>query len=354
MKIIEVCLKREKYPIYLGYPLEEIGQLFIKHECGNKVFIITDENVSRFYSNAVRHSLENAGKKVDICVVKPGEPSKTIKTAYHLIEKCSQFGLDRTDTIIALGGGVVCDLAGFVASIYLRGISLVSIPTTLLAQVDASVGGKNGVNLPWGKNLVGTFHQPSFVVMDISTLKTLPEREISQGMAEVIKCGIIRSKKLFQFLLSTDKKEIKNHFDSIISECITIKKRVVEMDEKDTKGIREILNFGHTIGHAIEINSRKLNHGECVALGMICETFIAVQKGFCRYCLFENIKELVKKFNLPTKTNISSQKVVHSLLFDKKTKGGKLRFVLPVRPGAVKTGVEISTNDIISNWEKWQ
>ncbi|MCM8789006.1 MAG: 3-dehydroquinate synthase, partial [Candidatus Omnitrophica bacterium] len=247
-----------------------------------------------------------------------------------------------------------CDLAGFISSIYMRGIRFVSIPTTLLAQVDASIGGKTAINLPWGKNLIGTFHQPFFVVMDFSTLQTLPDREISQGMAEVIKSAIIRNRKLFDRLKKIEPSEIRKHLKYFIPECVLIKKRVVEDDEKEKKGIREILNFGHTLGHAIEINSKKLNHGESISVGMVGETFLALKKGICSYSTFEDVRFIVKKYRLPTKSDVSADTAVKSMLFDKKTKGGKLRFVLPVRIGAVKTGVEIAPEEIILNWEKWQ
>jgi len=286
-------------------------------------------------------------------VLKHGEKSKTIKVAYELLRECSLFGMDRSDIIVALGGGVICDIAGFVSSIYLRGIRFVSVPTSLLAQVDASIGGKTAINLPWGKNLIGTFHQPFFVVMDFATLKTLPEREISQGMAEIIKSAIIRSKKLFNFLENIEKTKINNHFKNLVYECVLIKKGVVENDEKEEKGIREILNFGHTLGHAIEINSKQLNHGESVAVGMIGETFLALIKGYCSYTTFDRIRNMIKTYDLPIKSDVSGKKVTESLLFDKKTKGGKYRFVLPIRIGAVKTGVEITADEVISNWEKW-
>ncbi|MGB9642702.1 MAG: 3-dehydroquinate synthase [Candidatus Ratteibacteria bacterium] len=353
MEILTVSLSNVIYPIYLDYPLKKIGNLFHKHQCGKKILVITDENVARLYADVVVKSVSSM-KNVHLSVVKPGESSKTIKVAYQLIKECSLFGMDRTDTIIALGGGVISDLAGFVSAIYLRGIRLISIPTTLLAQVDASVGGKTGINLPWGKNLVGAFHQPFFVVMDFSTLESLPAREISQGMAEIIKCAVIRSKKLFDLLQDVPGEDIKKYFKFLVRECISIKKRVVESDEKEEKGIREILNFGHTIGHAIEINSKLLNHGESVALGMLGETFLAVKRNFCSYSLFENLRALVKKYGLPVKCDVSVKRVSHSLTFDKKMKGGKIRCVMPLRIGAVKTGVEISPEEVISNWEQWQ
>ncbi len=354
MKKITIELKQKKYPVYLGYPVSRIGKLFDRHSCGKRILVITDENVSRLYSETICKSLAHCGKRVKLAVIKPGEQSKTIRTAYNLIKECSLSGMDRSDTIVALGGGVVCDLAGFVASIYLRGIGLVSIPTSLLAQVDASVGGKTAVNLPWGKNLIGSFYQPCFVVMDFSTLDTLPAREIAQGMAEVIKCAVIRSRKLFNLLCDVHPSEIEKHISTIVHECIMIKKSVVEADEQEKKGIREILNFGHTIGHAIEINSRNLNHGECVSLGMIAETFLSMTRGYCSETLFKNVKELVKKFSLPSKTNVNAKKVADALVYDKKTKMGRIRFVLPLRIGSVKTGVEISPEEVISTWEKWQ
>ncbi|MCM8817726.1 MAG: 3-dehydroquinate synthase [Candidatus Omnitrophica bacterium] len=353
MKKIEVSLNSKSYPIYIGCSLKKIGDLFRKYPAGEKILIITDENVSNLYSENISRSLISIGKKVDIFVIKPGEASKNFEVAYELLKKCSLFGMDRSDIIIALGGGVVCDLAGFVAAIYLRGIKFVSIPTTLLAQVDASIGGKTGINLPWGKNLIGVFHQPYFVVMDIQTLNTLPEREINQGMAEIIKTAVIRSKKLFTFLQKLEKSQLHRFFSRLVYECVLIKKRVVESDEKEEKGIREILNFGHTFGHAVEINSKNLNHGESVAVGMIGETYIAFKKGLCSQKLFKDIISLVEKYGLPTRSDVSASKLVDSIRYDKKAKGGRSRFVLPVRVGAVKTGVEVSPEEILLYWEKW-
>ncbi|HOC02694.1 MAG TPA: 3-dehydroquinate synthase [Candidatus Ratteibacteria bacterium] len=354
MKKIVVNLKQKRYPVYLGCSISKIGELLKEHTCGVRVVVITDKNVGQLYSERIRTILINCEKKVKVVEIKPGEQSKTIKTVYDIIKECSLFGLDRSDIIIALGGGVVCDIAGFVASIYLRGIRFISIPTSLLAQVDASVGGKTGINLPWGKNLVGTFYQPYFVIMDFSTFDTLPKKEISQGIAEVIKYAVIRSKTLFNLLMDIDPSQIEKYIDTIVYECIVIKKKVVEADEQEKKGIREILNFGHTIGHAIEINSKRLNHGESISLGMIAETFLSMKKGYCSEVLFNDVKSLVKKFSLPFKTDIDVKKVADTLVYDKKVKMGKIRFVLPLRVGAVKTGVEISPEEVISTWGDWQ
>lgn len=353
MKKIEVSLKGKRYAIYIDFPISSIGELFRKHPVGKKILIITDENVLSIYGEKVFRSLTSTGKNINILSIKPGEISKTFEVAFGLLKKCSKFGMDRDDIIIALGGGVVCDLAGFIASIYLRGIRFVSIPTTLLAQVDASIGGKTGINLPWGKNLIGSFHQPYFVVMDFATLRTLSEREIGQGMAEIIKSAIIRSKNLFTFLKELKKTELHRFYSRLVCECILIKKRVVEADEKEEKGIREILNFGHTLGHAIEINSKKLNHGESVAVGMAGETYIALKKGYCSLAVFEEIISLLKKYCLPIKSDVSARKVVTSIIYDKKSKGGKPRFVLPVRIGVVQTGVEVLPEEILLHWEKW-
>ncbi len=238
MKKIVISLRGNKSEIYLECPLKRVGDLLERYCCGKKAFIITDETVNKLYAEAICVSVQKTGRKVQVSVIKNGESSKTFNVAYRLLKECSLFGMDRSDTIIAIGGGVVTDIAGFVSSIYLRGIKLVSIPTTLLAQVDASIGGKTAVNLPWGKNLVGSFHQPLFVLMDFSTLKTLPSREISQGIAEIIKTAIIRSKELFNFLKKNNTSEITKKFMYVISQCVIIKKKVVEQDERETKRIR--------------------------------------------------------------------------------------------------------------------
>ena len=355
MKKIKVNLKSDSYFVYAGYPLEKIGEKLSDKKFGKKVLLLTDKNVSAIYGNKVVQSLKKLAKKeVTLFEIKPGEESKTFENTYKIICECSDFKMERIDTVLTLGGGVVSDIGGFAASIYLRGINFVACPTSLLAQVDASVGGKTGVDLPWGKNLVGSFYQPSFVYMDIKTLDTLPEREIKQGIAEVIKCGMIKSKTLFDFLGKFDFEKIEKKYRYIVEESVKIKRVVVEKDEEE-KGLREILNFGHTFGHAVEITYLpKYTHGEAVSLGMVGETFLSWKLGFCKKETLDSLIKILKKYNLPyNMKEIKIRKVLSVMKYDKKVRQGKLRFVFPERIGKVKRGVEVTPEYILKKWKEW-
>ena len=237
---------------------------------GNKIFVLTDKNVDKFYGDKVINELEAAGYDTKKLALEPGEETKAFFTLPKVYDELLNFKLTRSDLILTLGGGVIGDLGGFVASTYLRGVPFIQCPTTLLAQVDSSVGGKVGVDLDRGKNLVGSFYQPIKVIIDPNVLETLSDRVFNDGMAEVIKYGCIKDEEFFNKLLNyKDKEEVMNNIEYIIHNCCKIKKEVVEKDEKDT-GERMLLNFGHTIGHAIEqyYKYSKYTHGEAVAIGM--------------------------------------------------------------------------------------
>jgi len=346
---MKVNLKNNGYFVCVGYPLEEIGRKLSDKKFGKKVLVLTDKNVSTFYGKKVVQSLKKLGKKeVVLFEINPGEESKTFENTYKIICECFDFKMERIDTVLTLGGGVVSDLGGFVASIYLRGINFVACPTSLLAQVDASVGGKTGVDLPWGKNLVGSFYQPAFVYIDIKTLDTLPEREIKQGIAEVIKHGMIKSKNLIDFLEKFDFEKVKKKYRYIVEENVKIKGEVVEKDEKE-KGLREILNFGHTFGHAVEITYLpKYTHGEAVALGMVGETFLSWKLGICKKETLDRLIKILKKYNLPYNVKeVKIRKVLSLMKYDKKVRQGKLRFVFPERIGKVKRGIEVTPGSIL-------
>jgi len=254
MKIIKLNLNERTCPIYIGANLSKIGEIFSKFNLGKKVLIISNARILSLYGKVVEKSLKDAGFDIFLARVPEGEEYKSLSEAIKLYECCLKYKLDRSSTILSLGGGVIGDLSGFVAATYLRGVNFINIPTTLLSQVDASIGGKVAVNLPAGKNLVGSFYQPKLVYVDLSLLKTLPSKEIKNGMAEIVKYGIIKDAQFFSYLEENFEK-IKNlneeALHSIITRSVEIKVKVVEEDEREEKGKREILNFGHTFGHAI-------------------------------------------------------------------------------------------------------
>ncbi|MCS7181026.1 MAG: 3-dehydroquinate synthase, partial [bacterium] len=339
MEKIKVSLGENSYYIYIGYHLEKIKREIEKLNFGNKFVILSDKNVFKLYGEIVKKTLEN--KTVHCIVLSCGEKQKNFNNVLKIINQLVKFKINRDDTIINLGGGVINDIGGFVSSIYMRGIKYISIPTTLLAQVDASIGGKTGINLKFGKNLIGTFYQPSLVYIDLNTLDTLPYREIKQGIAELIKYGVIKNEKIFETLEKVKLKELKDNYEFLVKESVKVKVDVVEKDEKEKKGLREILNFGHTLGHGIEItNIKKFSHGDAVCLGMIGESYIAFKKGLCDNDVYIRIKNLGRKFKLKTSfEKLDLEKVIEFMKYDKKIKKGNLRFVLPEKIGKVIPGV---------------
>ncbi|EOR27834.1 3-dehydroquinate synthase [Clostridium sartagoforme AAU1] len=296
--------------------VHEIKNLFK----GKKIFIITDKNVDKFYGNLVLNNLINSGYDVKKLVLKPGEETKNFSTLPLVYDELLNFKFTRSDLIITLGGGVIGDLGGFVASTYLRGVAFVQCPTTLLAQVDSSVGGKVGVDLDKGKNLVGSFYHPKKVVIDPEVLNTLSDRVFNDGMAEVIKYGCIRDKEFLGNLINySNKKEVMNNIEYIIHNCCKIKKEIVEKDEKDM-GQRMLLNFGHTIGHAIEqyFNYTKYTHGEAVAIGMYEITKLSEELGITKIGTKEVIKDILIKYQLPYELTIDINELTETMKLDKK------------------------------------
>ncbi|MCM8772836.1 MAG: 3-dehydroquinate synthase [Candidatus Omnitrophica bacterium] len=350
MEKIRVNLGDENsHNIYIGYPLEKIAENLKFEIFGNKIIILSDKNVFSLYGENLKKNLKNTGKKIKEIVIQPGEKQKNLKTVLNIIEKLLEFQVNRDDLILNLGGGVISDIGGFVASIYMRGIKYGNIPTTLLSQVDASIGGKTGINMEKGKNLIGSFYQPVFIYIDLKTLSTLPYREIKQGLSEIVKYGVIKNKDIFEKLEKIQIEELEENFEYLVKESIKIKVNIVEKDEKEKKGLREILNFGHTLGHGIEIsNLKRFSHGEAVYLGMLGESFISYKKGICDIDIYKRIKELGEKFNfLTTYEKINIEILVNFLKYDKKIKKEKLRFVLPEKIGKCKIGVEIEEQEII-------
>jgi len=325
-----VNLKEHSYPIYiekniLKHANEKIKEIFK----GKKIMIISDDQVYPLYGDDLTLNLEK-DFKVNHVVVPHGEKSKRFDMLPALYKACLDFKLTRTDLIIALGGGVIGDMAGFVASSYLRGVKLVQIPTSLLAQVDSSVGGKVAVDLPEGKNLVGAFYHPSMVLIDPCTLKTLDPHFISDGMGEVIKYGCIKDKKLFDQLNSYQNfEELYEFIDEIIYNCVNIKREVVEKDQFDF-GDRLLLNFGHTYAHAIEqyYHYEKYSHGEAVGIGMYQITKLAESLDLTKTESSMQIKEILQKYNLPYECQVETKNLIQAISLDKKNINNSLSVVL--------------------------
>jgi 3-dehydroquinate synthase len=339
MEIVNVNLKNYSYPIYISNGiLSDIGLYLRNHLRSGRAIIITDSNVSNIYLQNVEDALSKDGFVASHLVIKAGEESKNLDTVKHLLEECLDFGLLRDSSVIALGGGVVGDIAGLVAALYMRGIDFIQIPTTLLAQVDSSVGGKVGVNLDEGKNIVGSFYQPKAVFIDTSVLKTLNRREVLGGISEIIKYGIIKDESLLNFL-ETNMEKILNLDDDmmryLIKRSCEIKSDVVSKDEKENN-IRAILNYGHTIGHALESITRykKYIHGEAVAIGMYYAGKIALNRKYIDESYLLRIKNLLVSCGLPVDYgNIDKHEIVESIKHDKKNREGKIKFVLPLGYG---------------------
>lgn len=306
---------------------------------GEKIFIITDKNVDKYYGDIVLNSLKKDGFNVAKYCIEPGEESKSFDTLLEIYDKLLDFKLTRKDLIITLGGGVIGDLGGFVAATFLRGVSFVQIPTSLLAQVDSSVGGKVAVDLPRGKNLVGSFYQPKGVLIDPNVLETLDEKFYKDGMGEVIKYGCIKDKALFNLLNTLNSRdEVMEHVEDIIYTCCNIKREIVERDEKDT-GDRMILNFGHTLGHAIEkyFGFSKFTHGEGVAIGMYLITKLCEEKGLVKEKYSEDIKEILVRYGLPFEVDLKDRDtIIEAISLDKKNMGSRLKVIIMQEIGNAK------------------
>ncbi len=340
MKTIRVNLSSNSYNIYIDKGLlQGIGDILVKEKSPCKTLLITDKNIERIYGGIVSESLSRNRFDVRLVSLQPGEEQKTLETALMLYDACFDQKLDRNSLVVALGGGMVGDISGFVASTFMRGIPFIQIPTSLLAQVDSSIGGKVAVNHPKGKNMIGSFYQPKVVFIDTDTLSTLPAVELVAGLVEVIKYGVIRDAGLFEFIEnSLDDILQLNHAAllKIIATSCQIKANVVEEDETE-KYLRAILNYGHTVGHAIETLTgyKKFRHGEAVAMGMLYATKIAMEMGLTDTTVLERQLSLTKRLGLPLRTELKPEDVVKALYQDKKVISGKLRFILPVKIGEV-------------------
>lgn len=336
-----VELGDNRYPIVVGTDLlQTAGDLLTPHARSKKVLIVSDAFLKARYTPVVLKSLQTAGFDVATLEVPGGEESKSLAQFARVQDSLVAHQLDRGSTLIALGGGVVGDLVGFAAATYMRGIAYVQIPTTLQAQVDASVGGKTAINHPKGKNMIGAFHQPKLVIIDVGTLDTLPHRDIRAGLIEVIKMGVIRDAPLFERV----EKELAAILDlddstliEVISRACVNKAEIVAKDEKES-GLRMLLNYGHTFGHALEALTHytAYRHGEAVSIGMNCAARLAMKLGMFSETDFQRQRSLLHRAQLPTEfpADIDPVALCEAMYLDKKTLGGKLRLILPTHIGA--------------------
>ncbi|MCU0544242.1 MAG: 3-dehydroquinate synthase [Oscillatoriaceae cyanobacterium Prado104] len=340
---IKVDLGSQSYHICArSNGLEELGPLVAELNLGKKVLLVSNQSIFRHYGEQATASLESAGFEVSNCILPPGEQYKTLNSVQKIYGAALENRLERSSTMVALGGGVVGDMTGFAAATWLRGINVVQVPTSLLAMVDAAIGGKTGVNHPLGKNLIGAFHQPRLVLIDPDVLKTLPGREFRSAMAEVIKYGVIWDAELFEMLEKSNRLDQMRYVKpellaEILSRSCQAKADVVSKDEKES-GLRAILNYGHTIGHAVEslTGYKTINHGEGVAIGMVAASRIAVELGMWNEECDRRQLALIEKAYLPAKlpAGIDVEEIVKSLQIDKKVQDGKVRFVLPAAIGS--------------------
>lgn len=343
----KICVDTGKpYDIFIERGiLDDCGAYAKKLSGADKITVVTDSNVAPVYQWRVLNSLEKHGYKVKTHIFKAGEESKNLGTISEIYNTLADFRMTRKDLIIALGGGVTGDMAGFAAATYLRGIDFIQIPTSLLAQVDSSVGGKTGVDIPQGKNLVGAFHQPIAVLIDPDTLETLPDAYISDGMGEVIKYGCIKDASLFENLSKVNAME---HIEDIIEICVSIKRDVVSRDEREA-GERKLLNFGHTLGHAIEkiYNYTGISHGMAVAVGMVLIAKAGEKQGITEAGTADKIADLCLKYGLPTDDEATFEQMAQAAQGDKKTAGGSIDLVLLSKIGESFTK-KVALDDLCS------
>ena len=362
IKSIYINLAQDKkYPISFG---KTPFQSLTRNDIGDatKILVITNQTVLNVCKNYLKDVSESLPCDVFFHVMVDGENFKTLDSFSSIIDDCVNYRLGRKDLIIAFGGGVVGDIAGFAAAAYLRGIRFIQYPTSLLAQVDAAIGGKTGVNHSRGKNLIGAFHQPIKTLVDPSLLSTLPPKEMKEGLAEIIKYGIIQDKPLFWYLeqhadalVSFDYDDCPDIWNHVIQKSIENKAQVVSQDEKESE-LREILNFGHTIAHAIELTHGYgcVSHGNAVAIGMIIESLMAKKLDMLSVPVYQRMIELIQSFKFPLTVNsMDRDNFFNALKLDKKVRKNQLRFVLPVDIGQTKTISNIDEDVIIDSMNEW-
>lgn len=353
MKTLDVELGARSYRIEIGTGLlEYCGEKVAALVKGRQAAVITDSNVGPLYAETVQQSLQQQGFDVTVITIPAGEQSKSWDNAEKILTILLEKKFHRDACVIALGGGVIGDLSGFVASIYQRGIAFFQIPTSLLAQVDSSVGGKVAVNHALGKNMIGSFYQPRLVLIDMQTLQTLEQRHWQNGLSEVVKYGAIYDASFYEFLKQHAAQLLQRELEScaeMIATCCRLKAEVVALDEKEG-GVRAHLNFGHTIGHGLELagHYKGYLHGEAVAVGMVLAARYAAQQGMCDGSVEAELKNLLQQFSLPVTADrsLSQSEILEGMLLDKKVQDGQLVFILPEEIGRVKIVKGIPQEDI--------
>lgn len=336
---MSINLGDKGYPIYVALDFSHLSRVWPKAQRNEKIMVVTDSNVNEFYCGECIEELSKTGAEVFHYVIPAGEKSKNLNTVADIYRALVSHKFDRNSALVALGGGVVGDITGFVAATYMRGIPFAQIPTSLLAQADSSIGGKTGVDFEGSKNMVGAFYQPSFVYINVNTLRTLPKRELVSGLAEVIKHGLIQDSDFYEYVSYNIRKVFS--FDEEVLQYISkmnlsIKGDVVSQDETE-KGIRAILNFGHTIGHAVEsVSDFSLLHGECVSVGIAGAYRLAQKLGMIQNRALLDVENTLSKAGLPVRVSGMNTDAIYSqMFFDKKAQNGKLSFILPKGIGQV-------------------
>ena len=363
-KTIRVHLAERSHDIEIGVGnLAAAGRFLVERAKTTRVVLITDDHVQRPHAMAVAESLGDEDIDADVICIEPGEESKSLDVAAALWQGLLDLEADRDTVVAAVGGGVVGDLAGFVAATFARGLRFLQVPTSLLAQVDSSLGGKVGINLPGVKNIVGAFHQPLGVLIDIAALTTLPDAEFRNGLAEVVKYGAALDADLFQFLEANATSVLERRQDAmlrVVERCCRLKAGIVERDEREQTGERAVLNFGHTFAHAFEMAavedeeaSLRLPHGEAVAVGMTCAARLAERMHRVDAAFTARLGSLLKTFGLPTCVpSLDRRRILDAMTHDKKSSGGRLRFVLPSKLGHAELTADVEPQEILAAMEE--
>ena len=360
MKIIKVDLGKRSYNIYIGKGvLKKLPSLLKLSAPDTPIFVVTNKKINTLHGGGLKKVLKKLGKNILFHEVPDSERAKSFPVYIKTIKRLARFARKIKPLVIAFGGGVIGDLTGFVASAYRRGVPYIQIPTTLLSQVDSAIGGKVAIDIKEAKNIVGDFYQPKMVICDTALMGTLPEKELRNGLAEVVKYGIIKDSALFSFLEKNIKKLLEGDaraMEYVVFKSCLIKAKVVEIDECDTKDVRAILNFGHTLGHAIEAASsysRLITHGRAVAIGMIMAGYIALKRGMLKKKSYDRMCSLIGKIYLERKKmKIKIKDILEALSYDKKFISGSNKFILPKKIGLVKIAERIPSSLIKEAIEK--